>query len=165
PLRLYSTPGVRAILTEDNSMFGMLRQFPEQLVWCDVVPGRPFELQARNGEPLGLRCTALPMWGSYPAYVGSERRGRLPADHAVLGLLLETADGGRLGYFPGLPEASGVWLEKVAASAVLLVDGTFWTDDELLRVRGGGRSARQMGHLPLSGSDGTLARLAGLEGP
>jgi len=165
PLRLYSTPAVRSILTEDNSMFGMLRQFPEQLAWCDVIPGRTFEPWARDGLALGLRCTPLAVRGSYPAYVPAERRARLPPDQAVLGLLLETAEGGTLGYFPGLPDVDEAWLERVERCDVLLVDGTFWTDDELPRVRGGGRSAREMGHLPLSGPEGSLARLSRLAHP
>src|SRR2546427_6814135 len=38
-------------------------------------------------------------------------------------------------------------------------DGTFWTDDELIRIQGAGRTARQMGHLPISGPGGSLERL------
>jgi pyrroloquinoline quinone biosynthesis protein B len=47
----------------------------------------------------------------------------------------------------------------------VLVDGTFWRDDELALLGISARSARQMGHVPLSGPDGTLAALARLERP
>ena len=40
-----------------------------------------------------------------------------------------------------------------------MLDGTFWTDDELVRVRGNGKTAREMGHLPLSGANGLLEQL------
>jgi pyrroloquinoline quinone biosynthesis protein B len=46
--------------------------------------------------------------------------------------------------------------------ACLLVDGTCWCDDELIRLGMGGRTAREMGHLPISGPGGSLARLAPL---
>jgi len=35
---------------------------------------------------------------------------------------------------------------------LLLFDGTFWSDDELIRVQGGGETARQMGHIPVEES-------------
>jgi pyrroloquinoline quinone biosynthesis protein B len=47
----------------------------------------------------------------------------------------------------------------------VLVDGTFWRDDELARLGISARSARDMGHVPLSGPGGSLAALAGLERP
>jgi pyrroloquinoline quinone biosynthesis protein B len=47
----------------------------------------------------------------------------------------------------------------------VLVDGTFWSDDELARTGISARSARDMGHVPLSGPGGTLEVLARLERP
>jgi pyrroloquinoline quinone biosynthesis protein B len=166
PLRIYSTPAVRKILTEDNSVFRMLRQFPEQLVWDDIHPGRSFEPATLSGTPLGVRCEPVSVAWGYPPYVSAERRAGLAADEAVLGLILEPTGGGRsLAFFPGLPQASESWLERMEGCDLLLMDGTFWTDDELQRTRGGGRTAREMGHLPLSGPKGTLARLASLKRP
>jgi len=47
----------------------------------------------------------------------------------------------------------------LAASAdVTLVDGTFWSDDELIRTGRTRKTAREIGHLPLSGADGLLAQ-------
>jgi pyrroloquinoline quinone biosynthesis protein B len=45
---------------------------------------------------------------------------------------------------------------------VLLFDGTFWSDDELMRVQGGGQTARQMGHIPV---EITLQKLAEVRRP
>jgi pyrroloquinoline quinone biosynthesis protein B len=56
-------------------------------------------------------------------------------------------------------------LGRVAASDAVLVDGTFWDDDELPRLGFSTRSARDMGHVPLSGPDGTLAALGRLDRP
>jgi len=47
----------------------------------------------------------------------------------------------------------------------VLVDGTFWRDDELAALGISARSAREMGHVPLSGPGGTLEALARLERP
>jgi pyrroloquinoline quinone biosynthesis protein B len=48
---------------------------------------------------------------------------------------------------------------------LLLFDGTFWSDDELIRVQGSGQTARQMGHLPVGPPGGSLHVLAGLRRP
>ena len=68
-------------------------------------------------------------------------------------------------YAPGLARLDDGVLGRLAASDVVLVDGTFWRDDELERLGISTRSARDMGHLPLSGPDGTLAALERLERP
>src|SRR5262249_33070719 len=47
----------------------------------------------------------------------------------------------------------------------VLVDGTFWRDDELARLGISDRTAAQMGHVPLSGPGGSLETLAGLARP
>jgi pyrroloquinoline quinone biosynthesis protein B len=37
-----------------------------------------------------------------------------------------------------------------------LIDGTFWSDDELIKTGRSKKTAREIGHLPLSGSNGLL---------
>ena len=49
-----------------------------------------------------------------------------------------------------------------AAANAILVDGTFWTDDEPIRMNITDRTATQMGHVPVSGPQGTLSWLGGL---
>jgi pyrroloquinoline quinone biosynthesis protein B len=66
---------------------------------------------------------------------------------------------------PGLARLDDDVLARFAASDVVLVDGTFWRDDELARLGISERTAGQMGHVPISGPGGTLAALAGLERP
>lgn len=73
--------------------------------------------------------------------------------------------GGVLSYVPGLARLDDEVLARFSTSDVVLVDGTFWRDDELARLGISARSARQMGHVPLSGPGGTLEALAALTGP
>ena len=49
-----------------------------------------------------------------------------------------------------------------AVSDILLFDGTFWSDDELIEPGIGRRTARQMDHVPIAGPGGSLERLAAL---
>jgi len=64
---------------------------------------------------------------------------------------------------PAVPQITDELLAEFEAAEVLLFDGTFWSDDELVRIQGSGQTARQMGHVPMSGSDGSLAKLAHLK--
>ena len=77
----------------------------------------------------------------------------------------DRASGGVVTYVPGLARLDDGVLARFAASDLVLVDGTFWRDDELARLGISDRSAGDMGHVPLSGPGGTLAALARLERP
>jgi len=162
PLRIHATASVRRILREDNSMFGMLQRIPDQVVWADFEVGKEFQLCNARGEDAGLRCQAWPLGSHYPAYVTAGRRAQLAADEASLGLVIEGASGGRLAYMPAVPELDDALLQQIEACDALLFDGTFWSDDELIRVQGGGQTARQMGHIPI---ESTLMKLAGVRRP
>jgi pyrroloquinoline quinone biosynthesis protein B len=56
-------------------------------------------------------------------------------------------------------------LQEFDSVDVLLFDGTFWSDDELIRTQGSGQTARQMGHVPVSSAEGSLSKLAGVRRP
>jgi len=50
----------------------------------------------------------------------------------------------------------------MARCSVVLVDGTFWTNDEMQRLGLSNKAALDMGHLPQSGAGGMLDQLARL---
>jgi pyrroloquinoline quinone biosynthesis protein B len=151
PLTIYSTGAVRRVL-EANSFFRMLERVPKQLTWVEIHPGKAFTV----GE---VTCTPIPLAGNLPYYASgfsAEEPGQ-----ASLGLLLE-ADGRRLAYTPSLPEVTDSIREMYDSCDVILVDGTFWSDAELSRTHSGTPLARSIGHVPMSGDDGTIALLAGI---
>src|SRR5262249_15886342 len=101
----------------------------------------------------------------FPAYVNFKRQADLNANEASLGLLMESPSGKHLAYMPAVPEIDELLLRELDSADVVLFDGTFWSDDELVRIQGSGQTARQMGHVPVSSGEGSLARLAGLKRP
>ena len=58
----------------------------------------------------------------------------------------DRAAAGVVTYVPGLARLDDGVLARFAASDLVLVDGTFWRDDELARLGISARSAREMGH-------------------
>jgi pyrroloquinoline quinone biosynthesis protein B len=141
---------VRRVL-EANSFFRMLERVPNQLTWVEIHPGKAFTL----GDQ--VTCTPISLSGSLPYYAREFAADGL----AALGLLLE-ADGHRLAYTPSLPEVTEAIRAMYDSCDVVLVDGTFWSDVELSHTHSGTPLARSIGHVPMSGDDGTIALLAGI---
>ncbi len=164
PFRIYCTPSLRRILREDSAVFGMLNRIPKQVVWTDIQAGESFPLTSLDGEDLGLRCECFSLGARYPVYVG-ERSNRLVPEEASLGLIVASQSGRRLAYLPATPAIDAALVQRMESSDLLLFDGTFWTEDELIRVQGSGATAREMGHVPVSSPAGSLKKLAGLRKP
>jgi pyrroloquinoline quinone biosynthesis protein B len=141
PVRVFGDAGVERALTE--TLLRMLGRFCG-VDWHTLEPRRATPL---DGSSLVVECFD----------VGDDQAsGFVFRDHA---------SGGVVTYVPGLARLDDDVLSRFAASDLVLVDGTFWRDDELARLGISGRSARDMGHVPLSGPGGTLEALAGLERP
>jgi pyrroloquinoline quinone biosynthesis protein B len=163
-LRIFSTRSVQRALTEENSILRVLDRASPPARWEVLAldkPVNPF-LDVEGAAAANFSCTAHSLGGSFPDYVREPLRLQLREDEAVIGLQF-TQDGKRFFYAPNLPGRGGSWKHCVAGSELAMLDGTFWTDDELVRVRAGGKSAREMGHLPLSGGDGLLEQMRGVQ--
>jgi len=163
PLQIYATAGVAAVLRADNSMFSMLQRDACQGNWNEISPGALFQLSNVSGKETGICCLPITTSSCYPGYVTRRRAAELDSCQASLGLILTSETGKRLGFFPAINEIADSMLQQFNSVDVLLFDGTFWSDDELIKLRGTGESARQMGHLPVGGPDGSLALLSKLE--
>ena len=163
--RVYCTASLRRILREDNSVFGMLNRIPQQVCWTDIKPGQSFPLLTVAGDDSGICCEVFSLAERYPMYVAPDRVARLSREEALLGVLLTADSGGRLAYLPAVPAINERLLQLLETAEVILFDGTFWSDDELIRVQGCGATARQMGHVPVTGPEGSLRALAGLQRP
>ena len=151
PLRVYAAPSILHILREENSMFGMLNRVDPQVVWTPMAANTPFPLLTANGKDSGLRCDVHYLSGRYPKYVKTET-GKLAPNEATAALVFESASGKRVAYVPAVGSLSDTLLENIQRADLLLFDGTFWSDDELLRVQGSGETAHQMGHIPVEES-------------
>ncbi len=163
PFTIYSTASIRRILQEQNSIFRMLNRAPDQASWIDIRLGESFPLHNITGQDAGICASTFSLGNRYPAYVAGQADTLVPAE-ASIGLFLETSRG-TVAYLPAVPDVNQALLERLESVDLLLFDGTFWTDDELIRVQGGGATAREMGHIPVCGSDGSLQKLSALRRP
>jgi pyrroloquinoline quinone biosynthesis protein B len=148
PLAVYATSLVRRVV-ESNPFFKMLMRVPNQLAWIEISPNTPFLLDE-------VTCTPIPLPGSLPLYAREFDTGE--PGQASLGLAFES-DGRRIAYTPSLPAITDQWRALYESCDSILVDGTFWSDDELNRTDSHAPFARQIGHLPIGGEDGAIALL------
>jgi len=165
PLNAYATLSVRRILAEDNSMFAMMQRVDHQLRWKQIRSGETFSLLTPAGEDSGLHGRALSLGEHFPAYVSATRQADLARREASLGLIVESPSGKRLACMPAVPQIDDILMKEADSADVLLFDGTFWSDDELIRIQGSGKTAQEMGHVPVSSPTGSLALLAHLRCP
>lgn len=156
PLPLWCTELVREDLTLSNPVLRVLGHYCGVDHHAIALDGSEFEVA---GVP-GVRFSALTLASEAPPY--SPRRGRPePGDNVGL-MMRDAASSRRLFYAPGLGAISPMVRDAMMAADCVLVDGTFWTDDEMQRQGFSKKRARDMGHLPQSGEGGMLEVLGTL---
>ena len=161
PFRIFATPAVQQIVRAENTIFRVLDRAMPPVQWLGISMRPQFaRVDSDPREDSSFRCSAVPLGGAYPDYVSDALRGSLPADQAVVGLLVEQGEK-RLFFAPSLPGQNQEWKKLAESSDLVFLDGTFWSDDELIRATGSGKTARAIGHLPLSGTDGLLQQFSG----
>jgi pyrroloquinoline quinone biosynthesis protein B len=154
PLQVWCTERVFEELTLSHPILPILRHYCG-FDWRPIAvdPVRGFGIEALAGVEL----EAITVRGNAPPF--SPRRDRPePGDNIALWLRDERT-GKTLLYAPGLGQIEPALRPILERADVLLVDGTFWTDDELIRLGVSKRSAREMGHLPQTGEGGMLEAL------
>jgi pyrroloquinoline quinone biosynthesis protein B len=150
PLELWCHPLVRDDLMNGNPLFKVLGHYCG-IDWQEVLlGGAGFGIDSVPG----LHFTALPLISNAPPY--SPHRDRPQAGDNVGVTIVDVASGKRLFYAPGLGQMEPpVWAAMQAADCVL-VDGTLWTEDEMIALGASQKTSRAMGHMPQSGPGGML---------
>jgi pyrroloquinoline quinone biosynthesis protein B len=158
-LQGWATDAVWHVLAHDSRILPVTQAFAEVRVE-ELVPERRAGLCYRDGGSSGLKVTCFPVPAGPPRFAREERPG-----HTVGLVIQDERTGGSCAFVPGCGGLDEGLVRRLDAVDLVLFDGTFWTDDELIGLGIGERTARQMDHVPVSGPDGSLARLAGLTGP
>ena len=61
---------------------------------------------------------------------------------------------------PACAQPSEALRREMEGAGLMMFDGTLWQDDEMPRQGAGSKTGRRMGHMSLSGPEGTLATFA-----
>ena len=152
-LRIASQNDLRDALVENDASFRAL-----EASWSGQAFDRPFLLD-REGQ---LEARLFPLPGPIPDFL----RERAPkAGRARTGVrVTDLATGARLVWAPRITRYDSATLAELRAADLRLVDGTCLGEEEGRLIHPGVPGARDLGHLPIDGRDGSLVWLSGMAG-
>ena len=149
-LPIYSTDLVRDDLTEGFAVLRLLEHFCGTEWHRIPIDGSRFAV--RDVDGLELRALSL---SSKPPPFSPRRNAPQRGDN--IGLVIRDLRTRRsVFYAPGLAEFDDEIRREIEGVDCLLVDGTFWSDDEMVRLGVAPKRARDIGHLPQSGAGGMI---------
>ena len=150
PWPIWCTDSTFADLTRGNPVLGVLGYF------CGV-DRRRIDLDDAGftvDGVQGVRWRALPV-ASKPAPYSPNRDSPVAGDNLAL-VIEDEITGKTVVYAPGLSAIDDRVWRAMQSAACVMVDGTFWTDDEMIRLGVSSKRARDIGHLPQTGAGGML---------
>ena len=153
PIRLYCTAQVFDWVFASNPIFSALNQ-PERFRVTCIEDGKVETIGS------GLAFEAISVSDKVPSYVKTPSAN---GDGAVVAFkIIDTLAGSSILIAPAIKQIDERFIAAASECDCLMFDGSFWTDDEM-ELRGAGtRTASSMGHLPISGTSGSLAGLGDL---
>ena len=156
PLPVWCTDDVHADLTQGNPILAVLGHYCGVERHRVTPDGSAFAIDAVPG--VSWRAHAVP---SKPAPFSPHRAAPVAGDNVALEIRDARTQRTVL-YAPGLGAMEPPVWEAMQRAACVLVDGTFWTDEEMIALGLSAKRARDIGHLPQSGAGGMLEWLARL---
>ncbi len=156
---IFATSAVQRLLKNESKIFKVLDRAVPPVQW-QMLSSRGrigCHLSENPGDAPTFFYSSIPLNGSYPDFASEDFRRNAAPDEATVGLLLEQS-GKRVFIAPSLSGRTSEWAKVASSADVVLIDGTFWSDNELLQAGRTQRIATEIGHIPLSGPDGLLAQ-------
>ncbi|WP_438824340.1 pyrroloquinoline quinone biosynthesis protein PqqB [Bacillus sp. JJ1533] len=151
-LTIYGTETVRNCLHTSFPVIPMLKNYCSW-EWQTLAPN----VKERIGDT--ILTEPISVSKNPPLYAQSGNGDT--EDIWEVGLLLQNERSGKcVAYFPTLDTITPEIESALQKADILLVDGTFWSEDELVSLGATKRNARDMGHLPISGPSGMIETLA-----
>jgi pyrroloquinoline quinone biosynthesis protein B len=155
-LEVFATAAVLAALAEAFPVCQLLHSYAP-FHWQEVKPGEALLLDEGR-----LRVLAFPLGVKRPRYVTSSKMG----GDWVIGYRFEDRESGGIAvYAPAIEAWTSELDAQLSGAHCAFIDGTFWTNDEMIRVGASRLTAREMGHLQISGDGGSAERFAALPIP
>ncbi|HEY1875039.1 MAG TPA: pyrroloquinoline quinone biosynthesis protein PqqB [Steroidobacteraceae bacterium] len=155
-LPVWCTEEVCADLTHGNPIFGVLAHYCGVERHAMIPDGRRFAIPG----VAGVSWRAIAVAGKAAPY-SPHRESPVTGDNVAL-VIGDEASGRTLVYAPGVGAMHEALWQAMQDAACVLIDGTFWSDDEMAAIGVSRKRARDLGHLPQSGPGGMLEWLGRL---
>jgi pyrroloquinoline quinone biosynthesis protein B len=158
PLVVYATDAVRRGFTEGNVFYRTLHRFPNQVSWRPLKLGVEEAVRRADGISTDLTVIAVAVPGKIPVHL----EGLVSADEEMnVGLLFCQCSNHRvLAYLSSAGRITPAVYDALNSAECALFDGTFWSSDELSAQGLMAKSAEDLAHWPVGGTEGSLSLLA-----
>ena len=150
PFALYASGAILKVLGE-NPIFNVLNP--------TYVSRHRLHLERATAVLPGLSVVPFAVPGKVALYLEDERLSIGAETEDTIGLELRGQDGLRVCFVPGCARVTPALAARLEGADLLFFDGTLWSDDEMIQSRTGAKTGARMGHVSVSGPDGSLAAL------
>jgi pyrroloquinoline quinone biosynthesis protein B len=160
PFTIYAHPKVLSILNA-NSIFNVLNE--KNVRRQPIEVDKTFEPTLLDGSPSGIEILPFAVPGKSAWYLEGAAH---PSDNVgdTIGLRVRDKATGKYFYFLAACAAVNDDLKsRLAGAPLIFFDGTVWSDDELIGAGLGNKTGQDMGHIAMSGDNGAIESLAGLD--
>jgi pyrroloquinoline quinone biosynthesis protein B len=162
PFTIYATARVLDVLASNN-IFNVLD--PKLVKRVTMELDRPFAVEGPSG-PVGIEIEAFPVPGKVALYL----------EDAAAGAGLGTQEGDTVGlkvtesvtrrhffFIPGCARLDDALRGRLKGAPLLFFDGTLYTNDEMIAQGLLNKTGERIGHMNMSGRDGSLEQFAPLD--
>ena len=162
PLTLYASGRVLNVISA-NSIFNVLS--PDHVTRLPLPMECPTPVRHRTDD-LGLTVEPFPVPGKIALYLENPCAGAGlgTRDGDTIGLkITENASGRSFYYLPACAAVDTPLRNRLRGAALVFFDGTLYCDDELIHQGLSDKTGQRMGHMSMSGINGSMASLADLD--
>ncbi|MGY3533595.1 pyrroloquinoline quinone biosynthesis protein PqqB [Bradyrhizobium sp. USDA 4452] len=162
PFAIYAHERVLAIL-RSNSIFNVLSE--KNVARRPIAVDQAFEPALPDGSPSGLEVLPFEVPGKGAWYLeGKAHPAGADGVGDTLGLRIADKQSGKYFYFlAACARVTDDLKSRLKGAPLVFFDGTVWRDDELIAAGLGNKTGQGMGHIAMSGDQGAIASLAGLD--
>jgi pyrroloquinoline quinone biosynthesis protein B len=150
---LFATAEIHQVIA-DNPIFNALN--PDYVIRTSIVLNEPFELVT------GITARLIAVPGKVPLYLEGETVQTDLVGEQTVGVQLD-ALGKRVFYIPGCAAMPLDLKTKIEGADMVMFDGTLWQDDEMVRAGLSQKTGQRMGHMSMSGTEGSIAAFEGVD--
>lgn len=153
PFTVYATAGIHEVL-DQNPIFAALN--------ASVVTRKTVTMGQATEIAPGLMAELFPVPGKVPLYLEGDEVDTEMLGEQTVGVHLSAGDKEAF-YIPGCATLNDDLRARLRGAALVFFDGTLWRDDEMVRAGLGQKTGKRMGHMSMSGDDGSIAAFEGLD--
>ncbi len=155
---IYGTRRTKEYLLYNNLVF---REGIDEDDWIEIKLNKQEEILGKAEKPSGLIFEAFSVHHR-PISVKEEPFNEELEGDTVGYRIEENSTGKTLVYIPDIREITPLALREMEEADVLIFDGTFYRDEELIELGISSKTSIELGHVPIVGNTGSVAVLRDL---